>query len=214
MDGLKFNSSGSPLPEASSLSAYFIKVRLCNDNEQRACTRKRKHRLVKMWSVGKIKLILPPNPIKLFDIWSGETTDFVGRLRLRDVRAALDADVIFYVDEGGSQVLISAHDRGILQGYSTSLFKCNQELVIVCRKDIGRRAKNAIVPMMLPSSSGAGTSSISFKNVEGMEKLLQLRKQLKDEVQEIDNLIEKLLNMRMASWMFALVRGIFALAFQ
>ncbi|MCO5567280.1 hypothetical protein L7F22_020970 [Adiantum nelumboides] len=174
-----------------------------------------------MWSVGKVKLILPPNPIKLFDLWSGETTDSTGRLRMRDVRVALDADVIFYVDEGGSQVLISAHDRGLLKDTAHHCSNATKSwwsfvgkiLMNVCKRsmlsnldmlqfffvqmsNIGRRAKNATVPMMLPSSSGAGTSSISFKNVEGMEKLLQLRKQLKDEVQEIDKLMEKLFNMR------------------
>ncbi|KAI5060986.1 hypothetical protein GOP47_0023491 [Adiantum capillus-veneris] len=160
----------------------------------------KKTSLVDMWPIGKIKLIVPPKPIKLFDLWSGNTNESDGRLRLRDIRAALDADVIFYVDKDGFEVLISAHDRGAWKGYSTALFKCEQELVVVCRKDSGRRAMKAIVPVMPPpNNSRAGPSGILLKDTKDMERVLELRKQLQEGLREIDEKLERRMNGTFAS---------------
>ncbi|KAI5078891.1 hypothetical protein GOP47_0006562, partial [Adiantum capillus-veneris] len=81
---------------------------------------------------GSVQLAREGDITRKVDLWL--TFDQCkGYLKVRDVLDALDWDDVFYIDEKGFEIQISAHECGELQGFSTERFHADQILNVYGR---------------------------------------------------------------------------------
>ncbi|MCO5548936.1 hypothetical protein L7F22_002400 [Adiantum nelumboides] len=82
---------------------------------------------------GSVQLVRDEDIARKVDLWLTFDSS-KGYLKVKDVLDALDWDDVFYVDEKGFEIQISAHECGELQGFSTDRFYADQVISVFGRK--------------------------------------------------------------------------------
>ncbi|MCO5614750.1 hypothetical protein L7F22_069034 [Adiantum nelumboides] len=82
---------------------------------------------------GSVQLVRDEDIARKVDLWLTFDSS-KGYLKVKDVLDALDWDDVFYVDEKGFEIQISAHECGELQGLSTDRFYADQVINVFGRK--------------------------------------------------------------------------------